>query len=624
MGKIVTQGELNSLLSSDIDLGKGANYCPTYKEITNGWKEHKLTVIVHCNNTTNTYLSFLIPYGKILMDEVASIDDMGGNGYTDKVSYLDAAMNILFPGNDGFIIGLSCKENYLSSTGLKVTVKYGEEIIGPYSFKVEKSPTEWGGGTSTSRIYFTGIGLIKDSKLKGDIEINFYDIDSSDTVYIHNSDFSSIYEFADQNDSPDLLTSYCVNSKNSSEILYSSYPYKTSSSWLSINKDSDNLFKIVQNSYQLGRNGIVVSSPSIIFNNFFSELSIISQMAKKILIDNPNVIESAQLNIKFNLSNSSTVTKSVSLDGSNTYIDYPDNVKSIVLSLSSNLPNDRRLDFGLYRINNSNKNSEVIAYNDSASITSNTTRVYSVKFSENYSYKLSIDYYGYGNNKEINFTRGYDITTPNSEYQDFIDYAHFYGTNYDDFYPSSSLFIGGPSTSAQEIFSYNSVLSKNGDGNLVIASSFTASNTAKYVHVYDNKLEYSEVVPVTTSYKSYKVFPADYDVINISCYKDQSSISSAKFIYVDTSALYDAYYDTKFTLDGVVRVNVLKHENVYYVSGYNPKIKLESIGDNIKSPVTYKLYQDGSLIYTGSISLSQTVTINQFSSSSTTRKIVFE
>ena len=80
------------------------------------------------------------------MDEITSIDDMGGNGYTNKVSDLDTAMNLLFPGNDGFIIGLSCKENYLSSIGLKVTVKYGEEIIGPYSFKVEKSPTEWGGG----------------------------------------------------------------------------------------------------------------------------------------------------------------------------------------------------------------------------------------------------------------------------------------------------------------------------------------------------------------------------------------------------------------------------------------------------------------------------------------------
>ena len=301
-----------------------------------------------------------------------------------------------------------------------------------------------GGGTSTSRIYFTGIGLIQDSKLKGDIEINFYDIDSSYTVYIHNSNFSSIYEFADQNDSPDLLTSYCVNSKNSSEILYSSYPYKTSSSWLSVNKDSDNLFKIIQNSYQLGRNGIVVSSPSIIFNSFFSELSVISQMAKKILIDNPNVIELSQLNIKFNLSNSSTVTKSVLLNGSNTYIDYPDNVNSIVLSLSAKLSNDKRLDFGLYRTDISNGSTKVIAYNDSASITSGTTRSYSVKFSENYSYKLSIDYSGYSNNKEINFTRGYDITTPNSEYQDFVDYAHFYGTNYDDFYPSSSLFIGAP------------------------------------------------------------------------------------------------------------------------------------------------------------------------------------
>ena len=108
--------------------------------------------------------------------------------------------------------------------------------------------------------------------------------------------------------------------------MYSSYPYKTSSSWLSVNKDSDNLFKIIQNSYQLGRNGIVVSSPSIIFNSFFSELSVISQMAKKILIDNPNVIELSQLNIKFNLSNSSTVTKSVLLNGSNTYIDYPDTI----------------------------------------------------------------------------------------------------------------------------------------------------------------------------------------------------------------------------------------------------------------------------------------------------------
>lgn len=481
-----------------------------------------------------------------------------------------------------------------------------------------------GGGTSTSRIYFTGIGLIKDSKLKGDIEINFYDIDSSDTVYIHNSDFSSIYEFADQNDSPDLLTSYCVNSKNSSEILYSSYPYKTASNWLSVNKDSDNLFKIVQNSYQLGRNGIVVSSPSIIFNNFFSGISVVSQMAKKILIDNPNVIESSNLQIKFNLRNSSSVTKSVVLDGTNSYIDYPDDVNSIVLTVSSNLPNDKKLDFGLYRTNISSGTTELIAYNDTfGCLTSTTTVSYSVDFSTDYSYKLSIDYNGYSFGKDINFTRGYDIV-PNTQYQDSIDYAHFYGTNYDDFYPSFSLFIGGSSTTAQAIYDYNSVLSKNGDGNLVVVSSFTASNTTKYVHVYDNKLKYSEVVPVTTSYKSYKVFPADYDVINISCYKDQSSISSAKFIYVDTSALYDAYYDTKFTLDGVVRVNVLKHENVYYVSGYNPKIKLESIGDNIKSPVTYKLYQDGSLIYTGSISLSQTVTINQFSSSSTTRKIVFE
>lgn len=146
MGKIVTQEELNSLLSSGIDFGKGDSYCPTYREIINGWKEHKLTLISHCNNTTGTFISFLIPHGKFLIDEVVSLDDKNEGGYTNKISDLDNAMNLLYPGNDGLIIGLSCKGNYLSSTGLKVTVKYGEEIIGPYSFKVEKSPTEWGGG----------------------------------------------------------------------------------------------------------------------------------------------------------------------------------------------------------------------------------------------------------------------------------------------------------------------------------------------------------------------------------------------------------------------------------------------------------------------------------------------
>lgn len=145
MGKVITQEELNSLLSSGIDLGKGDSYCPTYREIINRWKEHKLTVISHCNNTTGTFISFLIPHGKFLIDEAVSLDDKNEGGYTNKISDLDNIINLLYPGNDGLIIGLSCKGNYLSSTGLKVTVKYGEEIIGPYSFKVEKSPTKWGG-----------------------------------------------------------------------------------------------------------------------------------------------------------------------------------------------------------------------------------------------------------------------------------------------------------------------------------------------------------------------------------------------------------------------------------------------------------------------------------------------
>ena len=49
MGKVITQKELNELLSSNRDFGLGDDYCPTYEEINGAWRDHK---IIFKNNTS--------------------------------------------------------------------------------------------------------------------------------------------------------------------------------------------------------------------------------------------------------------------------------------------------------------------------------------------------------------------------------------------------------------------------------------------------------------------------------------------------------------------------------------------------------------------------------------------
>lgn len=59
MGKVITQKELNELLSSNRDFGLGDDYCPTYEEINGAWRNHKLIFKNNSNKVTNFYLGAL-------------------------------------------------------------------------------------------------------------------------------------------------------------------------------------------------------------------------------------------------------------------------------------------------------------------------------------------------------------------------------------------------------------------------------------------------------------------------------------------------------------------------------------------------------------------------------------
>lgn len=56
MGKVITQKELNELLSSNRDFGLGDDYCPTYEEINGAWRDHKIIV----NDKSGTSLTVTI------------------------------------------------------------------------------------------------------------------------------------------------------------------------------------------------------------------------------------------------------------------------------------------------------------------------------------------------------------------------------------------------------------------------------------------------------------------------------------------------------------------------------------------------------------------------------------
>lgn len=94
MGKIATQDELNKLLDSSVDLGRGGGYCPTYSEIMENWKYvppvvDKITVSLsnidsyYSPDSDDTYLDAVVNLTKPASVDLEIEIDFGIGGFDD-------------------------------------------------------------------------------------------------------------------------------------------------------------------------------------------------------------------------------------------------------------------------------------------------------------------------------------------------------------------------------------------------------------------------------------------------------------------------------------------------------------------------------------------------------------
>lgn len=91
MGKVITQKELNELLSSNRDFGLGDDYCPTYEEINGAWRDHKIIFKNNTSTVTNFSLGALdTESGQIYR----LISDNQPNGYEDEF-YLKEVLDVI-------------------------------------------------------------------------------------------------------------------------------------------------------------------------------------------------------------------------------------------------------------------------------------------------------------------------------------------------------------------------------------------------------------------------------------------------------------------------------------------------------------------------------------------------
>ena len=91
MGKVITQKELNELLSSNRDFGLGDDYCPTYEEINGAWRDHKLIFKNNTSTVTNFSLGALdTESGQIYR----LISNNQPNGYEDEF-YLKEVLDVI-------------------------------------------------------------------------------------------------------------------------------------------------------------------------------------------------------------------------------------------------------------------------------------------------------------------------------------------------------------------------------------------------------------------------------------------------------------------------------------------------------------------------------------------------
>jgi hypothetical protein len=189
MGKVITQKELNELLSSNRDFGLGDDYCPTYEEINGAWRDHKIIV----NDKSGTSLTVTIG---ALDSETGQIYKVTTNKSSNNEILISSLVDIDGSSN---IYGRYLKKFYLyfnNSIGsfYRIRLEYNgisDEIAchssGDRSFYVPLGSTNTIGSSTPGGSLFY-LKELSDNNLMSDIVItilNEYTVDTtiSDVTY---------------------------------------------------------------------------------------------------------------------------------------------------------------------------------------------------------------------------------------------------------------------------------------------------------------------------------------------------------------------------------------------------------------------------------------------------------
>lgn len=227
MGKVITQGELNNLLGSNMDFGLGDEYCPTYEEIKGAWRNHK--IIFNNESNDNNY------------PEIIALDSESGQFYSlipsSTVSsgnktelYLDKVYDIpesLFTHLNGrllkkFYLGFNCE----SPVALKVKVEFNKKSS-ELKFVCTSNHSYVATNTnlatvSNSRLFI--LDEISDESLYTDIVITLLEVETtniSGECYYFYSDYDGTELFG-LNDTPSTnYGEYYINKYNGSEYISS-------------------------------------------------------------------------------------------------------------------------------------------------------------------------------------------------------------------------------------------------------------------------------------------------------------------------------------------------------------------------------------------------------------------
>lgn len=356
MGKVITQKELNELLSSNRDFGLGDDYCPTYEEINGAWRDHKLIFKNNTSTVTNFSLGALdTESGQIYR----LISDNQPNGYEDEF-YLKEVLDVI-PMYTYLMNGRYLKKFYLC---FNVTTQHLLDIKVEYNNKTTRlcfasyggytlAPVNTVSVTSSFRNLYL-LDEISDEGLMTDLKVTVEGIYDKSTYTGEWYNFNSTLDGSRYDDTlgGEVLTGTQFISKwtspSSSTNITVPNPEvlnQTTENGLYITKSG--LYYIINNDIVLPKGFVGLVASSILEKDGFryGQVAIISKHTSQTLAltDNFRALSgntSASLGIDcYSTSGVNVSSASVSLNGSGSYtVLYPDINQIKLFTNNSTIP----------------------------------------------------------------------------------------------------------------------------------------------------------------------------------------------------------------------------------------------------------------------------------------------